>query len=94
MLNDRPGCQPRIYFREPTLEPSQAQIRWYGNVARMQDLCLAKVVFFGELNSKHSRGQRATSSQIQNALKYALEMCIMDSDLGKLLPWTEVSGEA
>ena len=60
----------------------------------MQDLCLAKVVFFGELNSKHSRGQRATSSQIQNALKYALEICIMDSDLGKLLPWTEVSGEA
>ena len=94
MLNGRPGCQTRIYFREPTLEPSQAQIRWHGNVARMQDLCLAKVVFFGELNSKHSRGQRATSSQIQNALKYALEMCIMDSDLGKLLPWTEVSGEA
>ena len=94
MLNGKPGCQTRIYLEEPTLEPSQAQIRWYGNVARMQDLCLAKVVFFGELNSKHSRGQRATSSQIQNALKYALEMCIMDSDLGKLLPWTEVSGEA
>ena len=57
MLNGRPGCQTRIYFREPTLEPSQAQIRWYSNVARMQDLRLAKVVFFGELNSKHSRGQ-------------------------------------
>ena len=57
MLNGRPGCQTRIYFKEPTLEPSQAQIRWYGNVARMQDLRLAKVVFFGELNSKHYRGQ-------------------------------------
>ena len=53
MLNGKPGCQTRIYLEEPTLEPSQAQIRWYGNVARMQDLCLAKVV----LNSKHSRGQ-------------------------------------
>ena len=57
MLNGKPGCQTRIYLEEPTLEPSQAQIRWYGNVARMQDLCHAKVVFFGELNSKHSRGQ-------------------------------------
>ena len=82
----RPGSHTAVMSDSLNVSTSAAfALRWAGQVSRMEDHCLPKVVLYGELSTGH-RDRGAPKKCYKDCLRMCLNVCHIDCLQRRLAP--------